>query len=343
LKKVIIFLLIVLMMNLAIGSRVKTTDYFMAAGSIIDTAAAGSEIIPDSVRITTYHNALAPVFDGWFNTADDQCSSGYGNDIVFLDAYNDIGGSNGDGTYYTRVQYYNVTYGLYHKFDYYWEIGNYGDTLQRNASTLTASDNIGINADDVTGDFEYTNFNGASAWWNEGKTGYSLSGTQSFNLTGNITGNLSGSVGSVSGAVGSISGVTFPGNFADLSISASTGLVTFSNTSIATATSVTNAVTITSNSDITNIKAKTDKLIFDAHDSLIVERTENIIKPVWQADTATYNSVSESYGQVLSTPTYVQGSGADATPSEWDATDINNIRQYVWQDDTGSYNVTAES
>lgn len=38
------------------------------------------------------------------------------------------------------------------------------------------------------------------------KTGYSLSGTQSFNLTGNITGNLSGSVGSVSGSVGSVSG-----------------------------------------------------------------------------------------------------------------------------------------
>ena len=36
------------------------------------------------------------------------------------------------------------------------------------------------------------------------KTGYSLSGTQSFNLTGNITGNLSGSVGSVSGAVNSV-------------------------------------------------------------------------------------------------------------------------------------------
>jgi hypothetical protein len=36
------------------------------------------------------------------------------------------------------------------------------------------------------------------------KTGYSLSGTQSFNLTGNITGSLSGSVGSVTGSVGSV-------------------------------------------------------------------------------------------------------------------------------------------
>jgi len=38
------------------------------------------------------------------------------------------------------------------------------------------------------------------------KTGYSLSSTQSFNLTGNITGSLSGSVGSVTGSVGSVVG-----------------------------------------------------------------------------------------------------------------------------------------
>src|SRR5690606_10289469 len=59
-------------------------------------------------------------------------------------------------------------------------------------------------------------------------------------ITTNITGNLSGSVGSVTGAVGSvtgnvggnvtgsvgsISGVTFPDNFGDLAITASTGLV----------------------------------------------------------------------------------------------------------------------
>lgn len=45
------------------------------------------------------------------------------------------------------------------------------------------------------------------------KTGYSLSGTQTFNVTGNITGNLSGSVGSVTGAVASVTaGVTVSTN-----------------------------------------------------------------------------------------------------------------------------------
>jgi hypothetical protein len=38
------------------------------------------------------------------------------------------------------------------------------------------------------------------------KTGYSLSSLQTFDLTGNITGSVSGSVGSVSGAVGSVTG-----------------------------------------------------------------------------------------------------------------------------------------
>lgn len=37
--------------------------------------------------------------------------------------------------------------------------------------------------------------------FDNGKTGYSLSGAQTFNLTGNVTGNLSGSVGSVTGDV----------------------------------------------------------------------------------------------------------------------------------------------
>ncbi len=67
---------------------------------------------------------------------------------------------------------------------------------------------------------------------NDDKTGYSLSSSQSFNLTGNITGNLSGSVGSVSGAVGSVTG-NVGGNVAG------------------SVNSVTNGVTVTTNNDKT--------------------------------------------------------------------------------------------
>jgi hypothetical protein len=54
----------------------------------------------------------------------------------------------------------------------------------------------------ITGGTVDTVTNGVTVSTNNDKTGYSLSGSQSFNLTGNITGNLSGSVGSVSGNVG---------------------------------------------------------------------------------------------------------------------------------------------
>ena len=67
---------------------------------------------------------------------------------------------------------------------------------------------------------------------NDDKTGYSLSSSQSFNLTGNITGNLSGSVGSVSGAVGSVTG-NVGGNVAG------------------SVNSVTSGVTVTTNNDKT--------------------------------------------------------------------------------------------
>lgn len=67
----------------------------------------------------------------------------------------------------------------------------------------------------ITGGTVDTVTNGVTVTTNNDKTGYSLSGTQSFNLTGNITGNLSGSVGSVSGnvggnVVGSVASVTNP-------------------------------------------------------------------------------------------------------------------------------------
>ena len=49
------------------------------------------------------------------------------------------------------------------------------------------------------------------------KTGFSLATPQSFSTTGSV-GSVTGSVGSVTGSVGSIAGVTFPTNFATLSI-----------------------------------------------------------------------------------------------------------------------------
>ena len=66
------------------------------------------------------------------------------------------------------------------------------------------------------------------------KTGYSLSASQTFNVTGNITGNVSGSVGSVSGAVGS---VTSPVSLATASMTGIAGTVWATNISAYTSPS----------------------------------------------------------------------------------------------------------
>jgi len=84
-------------------------------------------------------------------------------------------------------------------------------------------DYVGTNAVTSPDDFKATSVTVSD------KTGFSLAASQDFDLTGNITGNLSGSVGSVtgnvegnvSGSVGSISDVTFPANFAALGINVS--------------------------------------------------------------------------------------------------------------------------
>ena len=106
------------------------------------------------------------------------------------------------------------------------------------------------------------------------KTGYSLSGTQSFNLTGNITGNLSGSVGSVTSAVvispatqssiansvwsANVSGYASPSAGFDLSVAGSGGVSPqqvweYANRTITggiadTVTSVTNPVLVNTSS-----------------------------------------------------------------------------------------------
>lgn len=69
---------------------------------------------------------------------------------------------------------------------------------------LTAIPNV---AQGTTGSLPTGNATGqVTVATNNDKTGYALSGTQTFNVTGNITGNLSGSVGSVTGSVGSVAG-----------------------------------------------------------------------------------------------------------------------------------------
>ena len=143
-RKLIAFIGLLLIANLCLANRVKTTDYFHIAGAVIDTAAAGTDIAPDSVRILVYFEG-AEVFDAWFNTGDAQCFAGEGSDIVFTDQYADIDNDEGSGTYYIRSLFYAKDEVLYHKASDYFELGLFGDTAQVNvaeagdAMTLTAT------------------------------------------------------------------------------------------------------------------------------------------------------------------------------------------------------------
>jgi len=87
-------------------------------------------------------------------------------------------------------------------------LGN-ADDQATNAATNTNSPTLEANiwsyaTRTITGGSVTSVVNGVTVTTNNDKTGYSLSGTQSFNLTGNITGSVSGSVGSVVGSVGNV-------------------------------------------------------------------------------------------------------------------------------------------
>lgn len=79
--------------------------------------------------------------------------------------------------------------------------GNVGGNVAGSVASVTG--NVTGSVGSVVADVGITQ-SGADKVW--GTTTRTLTGTQAFNLTGDITGNLSGSVGSVTGAVGSVTG-----------------------------------------------------------------------------------------------------------------------------------------
>lgn len=107
---------------------------------------------------------------------------------------------------------------------------------------------------------------------------------QTMNITGNITGNLSGSVGS-------ISGVTFPTNFGDLAITATTGLMSVGTNNDKTGYSISGSITTL--------------------DGLNDLDAAGVATAVWNAATATYGSAG-SYGLLVETNLDAAVSGATA-------------------------------
>lgn len=109
-------------------------------------------------------------------------------------------------------------------------------TAQADLDTITGADGAVLATSSITDDAMTTAAADEIATRVWAATTRQLTGTQSFNLTGDITGNLSGSVGS-------ISGVTFPTNFVDLAITSSTGRVTVGTNADKTGYSISGTLT----------------------------------------------------------------------------------------------------
>lgn len=172
-KKLLIFTVLLLaVFSLSVrGDYVTTTHYFHVAGAVIDTAAGGGELAPDSVRILVNFNG-SEIFDAWYNTGDAQCATGEANDIIFHDQYGDIDNDQGDGCYYIRSQFYHADTDLWHKTDHYFMLGNQSvNTIQISSSTDAA--------DSAELVFEGSRLNNVvtstNLTTNNDKTGYALS------------------------------------------------------------------------------------------------------------------------------------------------------------------------
>ena len=116
---------------------------------------------------------------------------------------------------------------------------------------------------------------------NNDKTGYSLSGTQTFNVTGNITGNLSGSVGSVTGAVGSVTGAVGSVTGAVGSVTGNVGGNVTGSVGTLTATAVQN---IWDDATTNNtVVGSVGKLIVDNLNATVSSRSTLTAANVWDA------------------------------------------------------------
>ena len=160
-------------------------------------------------------------------------------------------------------------------------------------------------ADDA---IDYGTFAGTAptAWWNEGKTGYSL-------------------------ASSGLNGVTQGSGYVLSRPDLDNASGTLANSQIDDDVDV-------------NMKTVTAGVITAASfaQAFYTAMRDSFPEFIFEADTATHNNVAESFGRILSNPSYVQGSGSGG-PSAWTTADTNIVRMIVWGADTSAYNGVAGS
>ena len=96
---------------------------------------------PDSVRITTWYNG-SQVYDAWFNTGDGECYTADGW-LAFTDAFSDIDGAGGDGSYTVIISAYDIDSTLYTDRAYSFTVGGLVDAnIVAVAGNATSATNL---------------------------------------------------------------------------------------------------------------------------------------------------------------------------------------------------------
>ena len=173
----------------AVGTVV--AEFTIRKSSALKPATPGRTLVVDAAGLADANAVkLGPSGSGTTQTARDigasvLLSSGTGTGQIALASGAITVGTNNDKTGYalSGTQTFNVT-------------GNITGNVSGSVGSVTG--NVGGNVTGSVGSVVGT----VTVGTNNDKTGYALSGTQTFNVTGNITGNVSGSVGSVTGNVG---------------------------------------------------------------------------------------------------------------------------------------------
>ncbi len=162
-KLLLILLSALLTIKPALSITIEPVEQVTLAGRTIYLNGGLAE--PDSLRIQVFRNG-SELHDDWYNSADAQVSAVDGW-LLFTDQFQDIDGVGGDGQYLVLVRAYDNDSALYTPFVFDFQVGMKRDIISaldslsiildslRNhddwVSSLTVSDNIGINLNDVTG------------------------------------------------------------------------------------------------------------------------------------------------------------------------------------------------
>jgi hypothetical protein len=166
----------------------------LPSGAGITAGDVWSYIIPGPS--TTAEQVLDDIFEATDNINTNTSPSGIKNSVWDIDLSYLSGTAQAGGVLYQAAAGTTLNAPS--------EVWSYVTRTLTSSAGATAGDVWSYADRTITGGSVTSVVNGVTVSTNNDKTGYSLSGTQSFNLTGNITGSVSGSVGSVTGSVGSV-------------------------------------------------------------------------------------------------------------------------------------------